>query len=320
MRIKTTAVTAAVLLLSAASATSPIDAQAGKAEDILAAARKAIGGGKLDGLKTFSLEASVQRNVGAMQMASEVEVLLDLPDKYLRSDEGTGPMRGGFATGFNGTTPIRPANNVSLAGGAVMIRVGPGGPVPDGEKPGPEEQARIDAQMLRSARADISRLMLGWFASAHPSVSAEYAYAGEAESPDGKAHVLDVTGTDGFAARLFVDQRTHLPLMVTYKAPQPRVVTIGGPRAAGARPGPGREPKEDERKTAQAEAEKQFKALQAQPPALVEVTLFFEDWQETGGVRFPRKVRRASAGTTDEEWTIEKIKVNPKIDARKFEG
>ena len=43
--------------------------------------------------------------------------------------------------------------------------------------------------MLRSARADISRLMLGWFAAAHPSLDAQYTYAGEAESPDGKADV-----------------------------------------------------------------------------------------------------------------------------------
>jgi hypothetical protein len=320
MQIQTAAATVAVLLLATAGASTPVDGQAGKAGEILAGARKAIGGTKLDELETFSLEASVQRNVGSMQLASEVEILLDLPDKYVRADEGSGPMRGGFAAGFNGTRPIRPANSMNMAGGTVMIRMGPGGPMPGGEKPGPDEQARIDAQMLRSARADISRLMLGWFASAHPAVSPEYAYAGEAESPDGKAYVLDVTGADGFAARLFVDQQTHLPLMVTYKGPQPRMVTVGGPRAAGGRSGPGRAPTEEERKAAQGEAEKRLEAIRAQPPELVEFTLFFEDWQETGGIKAPLRIRRATAGTTDEEWTVNKVKVNPKIDARKFEG
>ena len=29
---------------------------------------------------------------------------------------------------------------------------------------------------------------------------------------------------------------------------------------------------------------------------------------------------RASAGTTNEEWTVGKVKVNPKVDPKKFEG
>ena len=81
--------------------------------------------------------------------------------------------------------------------------------------------------------------MLGWFGATHPSVNAHYTYAGEAESPDGKAHVIDVKNADGFAARLFIDEQTHLPLMVTYQGPQPRMVDDrrAAPRRGGA---PGR--------------------------------------------------------------------------------
>ena len=61
-----------------------------KAAEIIAAARKAIGGGKLDVLKTFSLDASVERNLSNMRMASDVEIVLDLPDKYLRQDTPSG--------------------------------------------------------------------------------------------------------------------------------------------------------------------------------------------------------------------------------------
>ena len=60
--------------------------------------------------------------------------------------------------------------------------------------------------------------------------------------------------------------------------------------------------------------------LRSQPPAMVEFTLFFDDWREVGGIKFPHKIRRASAGSTNEEWTVGKVKVNPKIDAKKFEG
>ena len=325
MRIRSLASGLVVLALTVS------DQAAGTAPDkstaILAAARKAIGDRNLESLKTLSVEASLQRNVNTMQLTSEVEILLELPDKYLRSDvsSGGGPMAGGFSMGFNGDKPIRPANSGSLSGGAMIIRMGPGGALPPGEKLSAEDQQRADAQMLRSARADVSRLMLGWFATVHPAVVAEYTYAGEAESPDGKAHVVDAKTADGFAARLFIDQQTNLPLMVTYQGPQPRIMTAGGPRsggpgAAGERRAPPRELSDEERKKAREDAEKQLHALQQQPPAMVEFTLFFDDWREVGGVKFPHKMRRASAGATNEEWTVTRVKVNPKFDAKKFEG
>ena len=241
-------------------------AEGSKATEILAAARQAIGDKKLDGLKAFAVEASVQRNVNTMQMTSDVEILLELPDKYVRSEVGSGPMSMTMSSGFVGDKAVRPANAASMAGGAMVIRMGPGGPMPSGEKPSPEEQERIDKQMLRNSRADISRLMLGWFASTHPALTVEYTYAGEAESPDGKADVIDAKNADGFTARLFIDRETHLPLMVTYQGPQPRMITAGGPGGA-ARPAPGpqrgevsaerRDMTEDERRKAREAAEKQ---------------------------------------------------------------
>jgi hypothetical protein len=60
--------------------------EAGKAADILAAACKAIGDRKLDTLKTFSLQSALQRNVANMRVNSEVEILIELPDKYLKSE------------------------------------------------------------------------------------------------------------------------------------------------------------------------------------------------------------------------------------------
>jgi hypothetical protein len=162
-------------------------------------------------------------------------------------------------------------------------------------------------------------LMLGWFAMAHPALRAEYIYAGEAESPDGKAHVIDAKNADGFTARLFIDQQTRLPLMVTFQGPQPRIVTAGG------RGGPGpqdraRAMSEEERRKMREDAEKRIAEMQSQPPVMVEHTWFFDDWQEVSGVKFPHKLRRAVAGTTNEEWTITKVKLNPKIDPKKFEG
>ena len=58
---------------------------------------------------------------------------------------------------------------------------------------------------------------------------------------------------------------------------------------------------------------------QEQRPAMVEHAFYFDDWREVDGIKFPYAFRRAIAGATSEEWTINKVKVNPKIDAKKFE-
>jgi hypothetical protein len=306
--------------------------EVGKAAEILAAARKAIGDKKLDGLKTFSVQSALQRNVQTMQVNSDVEILLDLPDKYLRNEASSGGgmiMAGGGTTGFNGERSLQKLNAGGLPGGGMVIRMG--GPAGfssgDGEKPTPEQLAEMTKTMVRGSQMEASRLMLGWFAMAHPATNAQYTFAGEAESPDGKAYVIDVKNADNFTARLFIDEQTHLPLMVTYKAPQPRMMSAGGgPRPVASAGGNAHtvtmtpSMNEEDRKKAQAEIDKQIKELQRQPPVLADYTVFFEDWREADGVKFPFKMRRAMGSETTEEWTVSKVKVNPKIDPKRFAG
>ena len=329
MRIQNLAVGLIALTTIAGIDPAAVAQEDKKAVEILAATRKAIGGKKLESLKSLSVQAAMQRNAGNFQMNSDLELLIELPDKYLRSEASSNAMVSmGNTMGFNGDRPVKSNAPVGMApGGGMVIRMGgPGGPALKGlEKLTPEQQQQIDRQMVRASRHDIGRLMLGWFAVTHPSLNAEYAYAGEAESPDGKAFVIDVKNKDGFAARLFIDQKTQLPLMVTYEGPQPRMITTGGPRPApgGAQPTPQTQPRpltEEERKTLAADAERQIREMEKQPPAMVEYTLFFDDWRDEDGVKFPHALRRALAGTTTEEWTINKVKVNPKIDPKKFES
>ena len=284
--------------------------EAGRAAEILAAARKAIGAGKLDSLKTFSVQSDVQRNVGGMQLNSDVEILLELPDKYARIENlngGPGMMiSGGGASGFNGDRVLQ---KLGAGGGAMMIRMGGpggGGTPPAGDKPSPEQLDQMRATALRSSKIEVSRLMLGWFAMAHPAAHAEYTYLGEAESVEGKAFVLEAKNADGLAARLFIDQKTSLPLMVTFKAAQPRVVNQSMTMGGGGHV------------VTQADATKQVQEMQRQAPAQVDYTVYFEEWRDADGVKFPFKMRRASEGNTTEEWTVSKIKVNPKIDPKKF--
>ena len=110
--------------------------------------------------------------------------------------------------------------------------------------------------------------------------------------------------------------------------PQPRVVTSGGMGPAPAASGnahvmtmpAGRAMTDEERKKATADAEKQIQEMQRLPPVMADYTLFFEDWRDADGVKFPYKMRRAMGAETTEEWTVSKVKVNPKVDPKRFAG
>ena len=341
------------LLVAAIAAAAPMAQPAlaqDKAAEVLSAMRKAIGGGKLDSLKTFSLEAKSARNVGERQMLTDVEMYLELPDKYLRVDNVTAPIARSMASGFNGEKFIRPAGmsmgpqgamTVTHApaggggGGGMMIRemvVSGGGAPAGGGQMTPEQEAMMNASMIRGQRVELSRLMLGWFGTAHPGLKATYTYAGEAESPDGKAHIIDIKADGGFAAKLFVDQATNMPLMLTYEAPEPIRMTQGGAPAgapvisggsrgggAGVPPPPPPPGTTTTTQMSQEDIQKQIEAMRNQPRKMIEHRVYYGDWKEVDGIQFPHTLQRATGGTTTEEWTIAKVKVNPKIDAKKFQ-
>ena len=323
MRQQMIGIGVAALLVAGPVASAVI--QDAKAAEILAASRKAIGDKKLEGMKSLSVQASIQRNVGNMQMQTESELLLELPDKYVKSDTSSGMLNMSMASGFNGDKAILPAGATATAGGGMMIRMGGGAAMADphaGEKPTPEQTAEMHRMSVRNSRQEISRLMLGWMAMTHPTLKVQYSYVGEAESPDGKAHVVEAKDEDGFAARLFIDQNSKLPLMVTYKGRQPRVTTnrMSGPQIATTEGRP-RQLSEEDAKKLKAEQDKrinEIKAEAAQPTPMVDFSLFFDDWREVDGVNFPHSIRRASEGATTEEWKINKVRLNPKIDAKKF--
>jgi len=328
--------------------------KADKSADVIAKMRAAIGGGKLDSLKTFSLEARTARNVGERQMTSDVELYLDLPDRYLRVDNITAPIARTMQSGFNGDRMIRPAgggapgapmmimNGMPMDGGrgarmtVEVMAAGPGGPVRGGGPGGemtPEQQKMMEASMIRSQRVELSRMMLGWFGTAHPALNATYSYAGEAESPDGKAHIINVKAGGGFDVKLFVDQATNMPLMVSWMAPEPIRIQntgrAGGPGASIPPPPPpapaGHAGAQHTPPAAQQQAVPSQEEVQRQIQEamknrrMIEHRVYFGDWKEVDGIQFPHTLQRATGGDTTEEWTISKVKVNPKIDARKFQ-
>jgi hypothetical protein len=308
--------------------------QGGDANRIIADAREALGGDKkLDTVKTLTIAGrSLRTNPAGTSTESEFEVAIELPDKYMRRDAvvNMGNMSIYRTSGFNGDGVINETDTPpQLAGGGtvVMFRtIGPGGTVmtTGGTPPTPEQQEAIRRAALVASKQDFARLTLGMFVKPFAAYPLTITYAGQAESPDGKADIIEIKGEGDFAARLFVDVTTHLPLMLSWMAREPtvirrtvgpggEVVTIGG--APGQASRGNLTPEERDKMMKQLDA--QTKDAEAKRK-MVEYRLFYSDYRTVDGVKLPHKLQRSVDGNPTEEVTFDKVKVNPKIDEKKF--
>ena len=197
------------------------------------------------------------------------------------------------------------------------------GAMPGGRGPAPDpRRARVN-----NLKQEFARLWLGLFASSPSAYPLTFSWAAVAEAPQGVADVLDVKGDGTFALRLFIDNKTRLPLMVSWSLPPTNVmITVPGqPAPKTIAPGavvvqgppapPAGAPKEETDKYS-----KDVLALRAKAQATpVEHRLYFADYRDVDGVKFPFRLRRAIGAETTEETTFDRFRINPKIDPRKFE-
>jgi len=264
-----------------------------KAEELLKQARAALGGEKsIARVQALSCTGTVQRTIGDRQVSGEVAINLQLPDKMLRT-ESISPMGDLVMVteqGVNGDTLLRTARTMNAPPGAV-IRL----------PPPPERGSDAEAQALRASRADLARLAAVMLLTSTPAMPIEFVYGGEAESPDGKADVLDLKGAGSFAAKIFFDKATHRPLMLAYRGVAPRVVMQtqrGGPPPTDAGRAPAAPP----------------------TPEVVDISLFVDDYKSVDGVMLPHRMTRSVGGETNEEVTCTTMKVNPAFKPDTFAG
>jgi hypothetical protein len=214
--------------------------------------------------------------------------------------------------------------------------MGPDGTTPGGT-PTPEQQEQQRKQQVISGKQDFARLTLGMLLTSLTAYPLQFSYGGQAESPDGKADIVDVKGEGGFAVRLFIDTQTHLPLMASWMAREPlmitNTVTRGGPGgAASTSSGGGQVAAGGKQVTAgggQAmtpeERDKLMKQFQDQAKEaaaklrVVEYRLYYGDYRDVDGIKVPFKLQQSIDGKPAEEVTLEKVKINAKIDPKKFE-
>jgi hypothetical protein len=271
-----------------------------RAADLLRQARAALGGeSRLNTIRTLSASGAVTRAAGGMQLSGELTLQLELPDRFLRTDSLSpdGTLTVITEQGVNGTTLLRGARTFNAPPGAV-IRT----------PPAPAKGSDAEAQAIRAARADLVRLVVALLMQAPSTQPLAFAYGGQAEAPDGKADVIDVTGSDGgtFAAKLFLDTATHRPLMLSYRGVSPRIV-VQQQRLPAPRPGDA-PPRPDA-------------SAPAPPPGdVVDIEMFLDDYRPVDGVLLPHHVTRSVSGEVNEEWRIASYKLNPAFKSGTFDA
>ena len=290
----------AILIIAAAMAElfPGVTAQdaAAKAQQLITQARAALGGDKL---KSLSVTGNYRRTFGQMEMTGEVSYDLLLPDKMMKT-EMMSPAPSLEITRIetlNGDDVWEDQQQHGGGGGMMIFRRGPGGPAADPQK------AR--EMMRQGVRSEFARISIGLLLATPSSFPVEYSFAGEAESPDGKADVLEAKGPGGFAVRLFLDQKTHRPLMLAYNARKPRVMT------QTTAPGAHRNPEEMEKRMKEMEAE-----TAKQPD--VEFRIYLSDYREVNGVSIPHKMTKSIEDEVNEEREIKTVRINPQFKPEKF--
>jgi hypothetical protein len=207
----------AVLLCAAIAL--PLGAQP-TAHDILAAARAALGG-KITAIQSISVWGPDQRSGGA----SEVALSMELTGKFLReqtslanggqitkmglSEDGVGSVGGGMPGDDGG--PALGLNVAEGLNGADYWVKNAAGPMTASNTPEAAAAARKHAFLESFARYAIA------FTLAPPvNFPVAFTYAGQVEAPGGMADAIEGKGPDGFLIHLFIDAKTHVPLMMNY--------------------------------------------------------------------------------------------------------
>ena len=291
------------LLIVSLITASAVFANDSRAEEVLKQAREAMGGERLQKIAGLYINGQYRRTFGDRQMGGDREISISLPDKYLVEDSMN---PGGMATSIVNTRGLngeRAWSASSGGGGGMIIRMGG----PGGAQLTPEQ---MEAAQRRMYQAEFSRYLLAMILMSPASMQVEFKYAGESDVEDLPADVVDVTGPDQFSVRLFFDKKTHLPLLLSYRGPKPRMLTM-------TRQGSARNP--DDIKKAREEAEKR---MREEGPAIPEEVDFFirlTDHKKIDGVMLPHKFTFLTESDVSEEFEISKYQVNPQFKADKFQ-
>jgi len=308
-RLLVIALLGALPVLAAPSHQSQLDVTA-----IVAAARQALGGeAALAAVQALTTQGSLTRKLPPVDTSASVESTVILPDRYLRVSRRfmNSPVASFDITDYDG-----------FDGAAVIHEiVAPNSPVPvviPGPPPAtPEEADARRARLLDGKRQMFLRSMIPLFVSLPAPHSLEMTAAGKTPIPGGQADVIDMKRPDGTVWRLLIDDKSHLPVQLMWKAKPVVTMTrtstatqrvVVGPTGAtspiqGSLPDP-------------------VVSLPAGDPTAslpyVVWTMTIRDYKVAEGLNWPRRFTTSYEGQEYEDLRVSRYRINPKIDLKVF--
>ena len=275
-----------------------------RAQEVLKQAREAIGGEEqIQKVQGLQINGQYRRTFGDRQMEGDRDISISLPNKYVVEDAMNAGGHSLAMTNTRGLNGDRAWSANSGGGGNMIIRMG----APGGQSVTPEQ---MEAAQRRMYSAEFSRYLLAMILTPPSTVAVEYKYAGESDVEDVQADVIDVTAADNFSVRIFFDKKSHLPLLLSYRGPKPRIMTM-------TRQGGERSP--EDIKKAREEAEKKLQAEAPATPEQVDFYIRLTDHKKVGGLMLPHKLTFLTENEVSEEFDIKKYQLNPQFKADRFE-
>jgi hypothetical protein len=179
-------------------------------EDVFRYARMAVGGGAVAKIRTLELKGQSKIvNADASFIDCDVDIRILLPDHYLRIDATASDAKlAGFA-GKNVLNAIRSGGNLSLP------------------------PANLTSAILKNERARLARLLLGGITYVTPEQlllfhssgltggmidPRESAKTAARMEGRGEPNVAEITGPEGFHARMIVDASSRWPTRLMYRS------------------------------------------------------------------------------------------------------
>ncbi len=157
-------------------------------------------------------------------------------------------------------------------------------------RPGVEDPA-VKSALEVQLRNDFVCLAVALLQNTPPSFPVTMTHGGTLDTEQGKIETIDLAGPEEFAARLFIDQKSARPAMISYR--QLINPTAGYVVSGNADP--------------------------AAPTQEIAVQLYFADYRPVDGILFPFQIVKAVNGVPVDEWKLEKFKLNPDLKAKLFE-
>jgi len=270
--------------LVVALAAVPVQSIFGQTPDaaqVLSSAREALGGEKkLSAVRTFTITGRTRQVRGNNLVPIEFEINCELPDKFVRNDEIPAQDTDPTTRGFNGDTLIQFPPAGAGRGGARAGGPPPGAPPGGGPAPG----------------------------------------RGPGRGGPGPVSPLAAVKQDFARLMLgmFAASFPSMPLTFKYaavgEAPEGKADILDVNGAANF----------SMRFVVQRDTHLPVMVMWNAPapgqPAPLEQRLYFADYRDVDGLKLPFRIRRAVGSDTVEDTAVDRIRINPKIDPRKFEA